>query len=63
MYGNDFIKKYDTQKKFKDLDQAKRSILNFLTPYLNPQQRDFLERQIFDVKFKKFNWRINDTPE
>ncbi len=63
MYGNDFIKKYGTNKKFKDLKPAERAILNFLTPYLNLQQSEFIEREIFKVNFKKYNWKINDSPE
>ncbi len=63
MYGKDFIEKYGTDKKFKDLKPAIRAILNFLTPYLNPQQREFLEREIFKVNFRTYNWKINDSPK
>ncbi len=63
MYGNDFKNKYGTDKKFKDQKPLIGAILNFLTPYLNPQQREFLEKEIFKVNFKIFNWKINDSPE
>ncbi len=62
MYGNDFIKKYGTDKKHKDQPTEIRAILNFMTPYLNAQQREFLEREIFKVNFRTYNWKINDSP-
>jgi hypothetical protein len=63
MYGDEFIKKYGTDKKFKDHKAVIRASLNFLSPYLNPQQREFLEREIFKVNFKPYNWKINDSTE
>jgi hypothetical protein len=63
MYGKDFIKKYGTDKRFKNHPPAIKAILNFLTPYLNPQQREFLKQVIFKVNFGNYDWKINDSPE
>ena len=59
-YGDYFIKKYGTDKKFKDHDPAVRAILNFTAKYISAQQTSFLETGNYSVKNVKYDWNINE---
>jgi hypothetical protein len=58
-FGNEFLKKYATDKKFKDHPPATRAVLNFLTNYLSPDQINYLETKRYTVKFIILNWNLN----
>jgi hypothetical protein len=60
-YGNDFISKFGTNKKFKDQKPAIRAVLNFLSNYIPKQDVPFLEMENYSVKPIKYDWRINDS--
>jgi len=62
-YGKDFIKKYDTDKKFKAQKPAIRAALNFVAGYLSPEDREFLETGYYTVGYIPFDWRLNDSSE
>ena len=59
-YGNEFIDKYGTDKKFKDHPDSIRAVLNFISGYASPQDRSFLETQAYKVKYIGYDWRLND---
>ncbi len=59
-FGNEFIRKYGTDKKFKDRKPALRAVLNFITNYIPKQDAAYLETGIYSVKFMAHNWNIND---
>jgi hypothetical protein len=60
-HGKDFIKKYGTDKKFKDQKPAVRAVLNFITKYISKQDAHFLEVGNYSVKYIKYDWTINDS--
>ena len=62
-YGNEFISKYGTDKKFKDQQPTTQAVLNFITNYVSKREILFLERQIYSVRHIKYDWRINDSSE
>jgi len=59
-YGKEFIDKYGTDKKFKDHPDSVRAVLNFISGYVSPQDRSFLETQAYKVKYIGYDWRLND---
>ena len=59
-YGKEFMKKYQTDKKFKSHKAATRAVLNFVTNYLPENDVVFLETGNYDVKFQPFDWTVND---
>lgn len=60
-YGEDFISKYGTDKKFKDQPPSVRAVLNFATNYISEQDRLSLERENYSVRYITYNWTLNDS--
>ena len=58
-YGEQFIDKYGTDKKFKDKLPAARAILNFITNYLPQPDVSFLEVGNYSLKYINYDWRLN----
>jgi len=59
-YGNEFISKYGTDKKFKDQAPTVRAVLNFVTNYISEQDVSFLEVENYSVKYINYDWRLNE---
>ena len=59
-FGNEFISKYGTDKKFKDQQPAVRAVLNFVTNYIPAKDVSFLEVENYSVKYIKYDWRLNE---
>lgn len=60
-FGNEFVGKFGTDKKFKDHPPAVRAVLNFITNYVTEQDVHFLEVENYSVKFLKYDWTLNDS--
>lgn len=64
VYGQQFLGKYRTDKKFKDQDRAVQAVLNFITNYVSNQDKSFLLTQVRTVKYFKLreaDWKLNDS--
>ncbi|MHC4456294.1 MAG: DUF547 domain-containing protein [Planctomycetota bacterium] len=59
-FGKDFIRKYGTNKKFKDQKPAVSAVLNFASKYISKQDVSFLETENYSVKFINYDWRLNE---
>ena len=59
--GQEFVRRYGTDKKFKDRDPATRAVLSFLSNYLSRDDVYFLETENYAIKPMNFDWRLNDT--
>jgi hypothetical protein len=62
-YGKDFVKKYDTDKKFKAQKPTVRAVLNFIAGYLPARDKAFLLTEYYTVVYITFDWRLNDSSE
>ena len=60
-FGSEFIRKYGTNKKFKDQQPAVRAVLNFLTNYISEQDTHFLKVENYSVEYMRYDWRLNDS--
>ena len=61
-HGTDFVKKYGTNEKFRDQADETRAILNFLSRYLEPNDKNYLEIKSYKIKYFKFDWKLNEQP-
>jgi len=59
-FGNEFLGKYATDKKFKDKNPATRAVLNFITNYVSVQDAAFLEVENYSVRYIAYNWILNE---
>jgi len=59
-FGNEFLRDYATDKKFKNQKPEVRAVLNFATKYLSSYNKNFLETGNYEVQFKAYDWRLND---
>ncbi len=59
-YGQYFLNKYGTNKKFKDQEPAVRAVLNFIINYVPRRDVSFLELKNYTVKYLNYDWTIND---
>lgn len=62
-FGNEFLNKYGTDKKFKDQQPAVRAVLSFIINYISEQDKNFLEVENYTVEYMRRNWRLNDSSE
>lgn len=46
--------------RFETRSAVERAAIALLAPHLYPSERQFLERNEFRVRYKEFNWRLND---
>ncbi|MFA5553037.1 MAG: DUF547 domain-containing protein [Phycisphaerae bacterium] len=59
-YGNEFLKYYATDKKFKSHTPLISAVLNFATKYLPSQTVDYLETGNYTVQYKTYDWGLNE---
>ncbi len=59
-YGQYFVNKYSTDKKFKNQQPVVRAVLNFITGYIPEPDVRFLETANYTVEFMNYNWRLNE---
>ena len=62
-FGNEFVRKYGTDKKFKDQKPPVRAVLSFLTNYISEQDTNFLEVENYSIEYMKYDWNLNDSSE
>ena len=58
----DFIAAYASAApaQFGERSPIEKALLAFIHPNMLPHEREFLERNQFQVEFAKFDWRLND---
>jgi len=60
-HGKVFIRKYATDKKFKERSPVDRAVLNFIINYIPKKDVSFLEIENYTIKYIKYDWRLNDA--
>ena len=57
-YGQDWQKSYGVDGKFAG-NAKERAVLNFLSKYLNPQDKLYLEGGNYKIRYLKYDWSLN----
>lgn len=57
------VKKYGTNKLFREHTDIDRAILNLIKDYLSEKNEEFLTRQQYSVEYEKYNWQLNEQPQ
>lgn len=57
-YGKDWISSYAIEDKFSG-SKKERSVLNFLSNYLNSEDRQYLEENKYKVGYLNYDWSLN----
>ncbi|MCI0390843.1 MAG: DUF547 domain-containing protein [Acidobacteria bacterium] len=58
-YGGDFVKSFGTDK-FAGHSDAERAALNYFSALLEPADREFLEKEKFEIKYLDYDWSLNE---
>jgi hypothetical protein len=61
-YKGDFIEKYGDVKKFRDRPAHIQAYLNCIIKYISPDDLKYIESKDYEVKFLKYDWRLNEQP-
>ena len=58
-YGGDFVKSFGTDK-FAGHSDAERAVLNYFSALLEPADREFIEKEKFEIKYLDYDWSLNE---
>ncbi len=59
-YGKDFIGSYEPATGFKGHRRQERAVLNFISFYLQEEDRKFLEQGSYSIKYLNYDWTLNE---
>jgi hypothetical protein len=59
-FGDDFIRTYGTNKKFAGFGDSERAVLHFVSRYVSPEEREFLEKGEFSIEYLPYDWSLNE---
>jgi hypothetical protein len=59
-FGEDFVKTYGTNEKFRGHGKELRAVLNFTSRYLNERDREYLATGHYKVLFLDYDWSLNE---
>ena len=57
-YGQDWISSYGTETQFTG-SKKEKAVLNFISQYLNTQERQYLEQGQYKISYLKYDWSLN----
>ena len=58
-FGQDFESKFAAGEKFAKFGDKKGSVLNFISQYLDDDQKTYLEQGNYSVKYLDYDWGLN----
>lgn len=62
-FGGDFTKRYGTTKKFKKFGGSERAVLNFVSKYLGPEEKQYLQDGTFSIEYLPYDWTLNEQKQ
>jgi hypothetical protein len=60
---NAFLKRYGTNKLFRNREPFDRAILNFIKDYVSDANAQFLKRKEYSIEYIRYNWQLNEQPQ
>ncbi|MEW5979649.1 MAG: DUF547 domain-containing protein [Acidobacteriota bacterium] len=59
-YGEDFVSVYESEEVTSGRTPAERSVLNFVSGYLDPPRRQYLLKAQYLVEYLDYDWSLNE---
>lgn len=59
-FGHDFTNKYGLAKKLPGLSKNETAVINFLSRHLDKNDRDYLMKGNFRIRYSKYDWSLNE---
>jgi hypothetical protein len=59
-FGSDFIKTYGNVEAFEGRKESLRAVLNFITPFLEAGDRDYLKQGRYEIAYLDYDWSLNE---
>lgn len=59
-FAEDFVNKYGPKKNVGGHDEKESAVLNFIAPYLDPAQRDYVLAGDFKIEYVDYDWSLNE---
>jgi hypothetical protein len=59
-FGKDFLNRYSPEKGFEGQSKEKKAVLHFISLYIPENQRNYLVRSKYKVKYIKYDWTLNE---
>jgi hypothetical protein len=59
-FGKDFLSRYSPEKGFEGQSKEKKAVLHFISLYIPENQRNYLVRSKYKVKYIKYDWTLNE---
>ncbi len=59
-FGNDFVKKFGTDRQFAGYSDSERAVLNFISKFVKPGDRTYLERGGYSIDYLDYDWSLNE---
>ncbi len=58
-----FLKRYGTNKIFRERPPIDRAVLNFIKDYVSEANAQYLKQSAFTIEYLKYNWKLNDQQD
>lgn len=58
-----FLKRYGTNKLFREREPIERAMLNFVKDYVSPANAQYLKQGKYTIEYLKYNWQLNDQQD
>ncbi|OQA03222.1 MAG: hypothetical protein BWY69_00584 [Planctomycetes bacterium ADurb.Bin401] len=58
-----FLKRFGTNKLFRQREPLDRAILNFVSNYVSPSNANYLKTGAYTIEYLKYNWKLNDQQD
>jgi hypothetical protein len=59
-FGSDFISKYGMKKTLPRLNKSETAVINYLSRILEKDDRDYLLKGNFTIKYLSYDWSLNE---
>lgn len=58
-----FLKRYGTNKLFRERPPIDRAVLNFIKDYVSEANAQYLKQGNYTIEYLKYNWKLNDQQD
>jgi hypothetical protein len=62
-FAEDFVKTYGTGEKFAGHNSTEQAVMNFVSQYLDGQERQYLATGRYHIAYLNYDWSLNEQKE